>query len=158
MKHTSGRRAFCTRVEAKGETHGGAYRSENASTSNRKQGKNPCRRKIKVSFAMVISEGLAGPKPIPNGGGDGHTVNIPWRCYVRWRDEGLYLWRLIGLSSGQRGRGVGKSALLSLMRFRAASCRYSQEWLNIGSALPRKSSKVMHNSTVPQTDTGDQVE
>ena len=26
---------------------------------------------------MVISEGLVGPKPIPNGGGDGEQVNIP---------------------------------------------------------------------------------
>jgi hypothetical protein len=74
---SSGRRAFCTRVEAKGGNHGGAYRSENASTSNHKRGKTPRRRKTKVFFAMVISEELVGPKPIPNGGGDGHTVNIP---------------------------------------------------------------------------------
>ena len=40
-------------------------------------GENPARRKIKVSFAMLISEGLVGPKPIPKGGGDGHMVNIP---------------------------------------------------------------------------------
>ena len=26
---------------------------------------------------MLISEGLVGPKPIPNGGGDGEQVNIP---------------------------------------------------------------------------------
>ena len=26
---------------------------------------------------MVISPGLVGPKPIPNGGGDGEQVNIP---------------------------------------------------------------------------------
>lgn len=29
---------------------------------------------------MVISEGLVGPKPIPNGGGDGEQVNIPAHC------------------------------------------------------------------------------
>ena len=58
-------------------THGGAYRSENAGTSNRKEGETPSRRNTKVSFAMVISEGLVGPKPIPNGGGDGEQVNIP---------------------------------------------------------------------------------
>jgi hypothetical protein len=26
---------------------------------------------------MVITGGLVGPKPIPNGGGDGQQVNIP---------------------------------------------------------------------------------
>lgn len=31
---------------------------------------------------MVISGGLVGPKPIPNGGGDGEQVNIPAHCYV----------------------------------------------------------------------------
>ena len=74
---SSGRRAFCTRSEAKGGTHSGAYRSENVGTSNHKRGKTPRRRKTKVSLAMVISQGLVGPKPIPIGGGDGHTVNIP---------------------------------------------------------------------------------
>jgi len=49
----------------------GAYRSENAGTSNRKAGENPARRNTEVSFAMVISEGLVGPKGIPNGGPDG---------------------------------------------------------------------------------------
>ena len=40
-------------------------------------GETPIRRNTKVSFAMMISEGLVGPKPIPNGGGDGEQVNIP---------------------------------------------------------------------------------
>ena len=52
-------------------THAGAHGSENAGTSNRNAGENPARRNTKVSFAMLISEGLVGPKPIPNGGGDG---------------------------------------------------------------------------------------
>ena len=65
------------RTEAKGATHGGAFRSENAGTSNRNAGEIPARRKIKVSFAMVISEGLVGPKPMAKAGGDGHRVNIP---------------------------------------------------------------------------------
>ena len=42
------------RAEAKGVTHGGAYRSENAGTSNHNAGENPARRKTKVSSAMVI--------------------------------------------------------------------------------------------------------
>ena len=59
------------------ESEPGARRSENAGTSNRKTGGNPVRRNTKVSFAMLISEGLVGPKGIPNGGLDGEQVNIP---------------------------------------------------------------------------------
>jgi hypothetical protein len=65
------------RDEAKGVTHGGAYGSENVGTSNRNAGEIPARRKNKVSFAMKIIEGLVGPKPMANAGGDGQRVNIP---------------------------------------------------------------------------------
>lgn len=65
-----------------GETRPGAMRSENAGTSNRKTGENPVRRNTEVSFAMVISEGLVGPKPMANAGGDGEQVNIPAHHYV----------------------------------------------------------------------------
>jgi len=65
-----------------GETQSGAMRSENAGTSNRKTGENPVRRNTEVSFAMVISEGLVGPKPMANAGGDGEQVNIPAHRYV----------------------------------------------------------------------------
>ena len=58
-------------------THAGAARSKNVGTSNRNAGKIPARRKIKVSFAMSISEGLVGPKRMRKLGRDGHTVNIP---------------------------------------------------------------------------------
>ena len=68
-------RSYCS--EGKGVTHAGAMRSENAGTSNRNAGEIPARRKIKVSFAMVISEGLVGPKPMTKVAGDGHRVNIP---------------------------------------------------------------------------------
>jgi hypothetical protein len=58
-------------------THAGAYRSENVGTSNRNEGESPSRRKIKVSFAMVINEGLVGPKGMAKAGLDGQMVNIP---------------------------------------------------------------------------------
>ena len=58
-------------------THAGAIGSENVGTSNRNGSEILPRRKIKVSFAMEISEGLVGPKPMANAAGDGHTVNIP---------------------------------------------------------------------------------
>ena len=57
--------------EAKGVTHGGALRSENAGTSNRNAGEIPARRKIKVSLAMVISQGLVGPKGMAKAAPDG---------------------------------------------------------------------------------------
>ena len=52
-------------------------RSKNAGTSNRNAGEIPARRKIKVSFAMVINEGLVGPKGMARAVPDGHRVNIP---------------------------------------------------------------------------------
>ncbi len=58
-------------------THGGAYGSENVGTSNRNAGEIPARRKNKVSLAMVINQGLVGPKPMTKVAGDGHEVNIP---------------------------------------------------------------------------------
>lgn len=53
------------------------YGSTNVGTSNRKEGEIPSRRKNKVSFAMIVSEGLVGPKEMANAGSDGHKVNIP---------------------------------------------------------------------------------
>jgi hypothetical protein len=58
-------------------THAGAYRSKNVGTSNRKEGEIPSRRKIKVSWAMVINPGLVGPKEMVKTASDGHRVNIP---------------------------------------------------------------------------------
>ncbi len=65
------------RDEAQGVTQGGAYGSENVGTSNRNASEILARRKNKVSFAMEIIEGLVGPKPMANAGGDGCMVNIP---------------------------------------------------------------------------------
>jgi len=59
------------RDEAKGVSHGGVYGSENAGTSNRNAGEIPARRKIKVSYSMVIRVGLVGPKPMEKSAGDG---------------------------------------------------------------------------------------
>ena len=58
-------------------SNSGAARSENVGTSNRNVGEIPTRRKTKVSFAMLISEGLVGPKVMAKAGADGHRVNIP---------------------------------------------------------------------------------
>ena len=58
-------------------SHAGACGSKNVGTSNRKTGEIPVRRKIKVSLAMIISQGLVGPKGMANAAPDGHQVNIP---------------------------------------------------------------------------------
>ncbi len=58
-------------------THTGASRSENVGTSNHNVSEILTRRKTKVSFAMIISEGLVGPKGMVKTGPDGHRVNIP---------------------------------------------------------------------------------
>ena len=52
-------------------THTGAYGSKNVGTSNHNAGEIPARRKSKVSFAMIISEGLVGPKGMTKVGLDG---------------------------------------------------------------------------------------
>ena len=46
--------------EAERTTDGGASISENADTSSDKAGKNPARRKPKVSWARFVLPGLAG--------------------------------------------------------------------------------------------------
>ena len=58
-------------------THAGALRSKNVGTSNHNAHENCARRKTKVSLAMVIIQGLVGPKVMAKAAADGHTVNIP---------------------------------------------------------------------------------
>lgn len=58
-------------------THAGASRSKNVGTSNHNRGEKPRRRKIKVSFATIVDEGLVGPKGMERSEPDGHMVNIP---------------------------------------------------------------------------------
>jgi len=65
------------RAEAASVRSRGVYGSENAGTSNRNAGETPAHRKSKVSWAMAIIPGLAGPKARPKGVVDGHMVNIP---------------------------------------------------------------------------------
>ena len=55
----------------------GAQGSANAGMSNEKKRENRFRRKSKVSYATSFDVGLAGPKPRPQGVGDGQLVNIP---------------------------------------------------------------------------------
>ena len=58
-------------------SHTGALRSKNVGTSNHNKSEILLRRKIKVSLAMKISQGLVGPKEMVRTESDGHMVNIP---------------------------------------------------------------------------------
>ena len=60
----------------------GALGSKNVGTSNHNSAENAERRKIKVSFATTIDEGLVGPKPMAKAAGDGQSVNIPTLLHV----------------------------------------------------------------------------
>ena len=69
----------------------GACTSANAGTSSVKGGEKPPRRKSKVSWATLIVPGSVGPKPRPQGVGDGQLAHIPVPPrvrYHRWEDEG----------------------------------------------------------------------
>jgi hypothetical protein len=58
-------------------SHAGAYGSENVGTSNRNAGEIPAHRNTKVSLAMMISQGLVGPKVMAKAVIDGYMVNTP---------------------------------------------------------------------------------
>ncbi len=103
MKLASGRRVFHSpdvmsglSCEGKGVTHAGACGSKNVGTSNHKADEKSARRKTKVSFSMLIMEGLVGPKGMAKAAPDGQQVNIPAPVYIRWSDEVQYAKRIIG--------------------------------------------------------------
>jgi hypothetical protein len=127
-------------------THSEASRSENVGTSNRNAGEIPARRKTKVSFAMIISEGLVGPKEMTKVGSDGQMVNIPSPVYIsmeRRRTHVLaHYWicvvgtRVIGQVNPPMLDSVQGKFLASAWEIRAKS-------------LPRKSSKIRYKEPVP---------
>ncbi|MFM2339609.1 MAG: hypothetical protein RLZZ360_245 [Candidatus Parcubacteria bacterium] len=138
-----------------GESRPGAMRSENAGTSNRKTGGNPVRRNTKVSFAMVISEGLVGPKGIPNGGLDGEQVNIPahWCVAMEGRRVVLDAAYWIAVGGSRRSRRQIRVAILRVQTKGEATAEPMSR-----STLPRKTSKHKRIGSVPQSDTGGRVE
>jgi len=65
-----GREAFLVHWSRR-VTKGGALRRENVGLSNRNADESSAHRKFKVSLAMVINQGLGGPKGKPRGVLDG---------------------------------------------------------------------------------------
>ena len=49
---------------------------------------NSAHRKSKVSYGRFIRVGLVGPKPRPQGVGDGQQVSIPAPLAVRYQQRG----------------------------------------------------------------------
>ena len=71
--------------------------SENVGMSNRNASESDAHRKPKVSLAMVISQGLGGPKANPKGVADGQPVNIPAPAHIILKkDAGKVLEKIIG--------------------------------------------------------------
>ena len=56
--------------------------------SSVKMRENRIRRKPKVSYATSFDVGLVGPKPRPQGAGDGQPVNIPAPPSFRFKTKG----------------------------------------------------------------------
>ena len=65
--------------EARPARASGAQGRENVGMSNHNPNEKLEPRKSKVSVALAINHGSAGPKAIPKGAADGQTVNIPSR-------------------------------------------------------------------------------
>jgi hypothetical protein len=68
---------FSHRSEGQGVSPAGALRSKNVGTSNHNGSEKLPRRKTKVSLAMIVSQGLVGPKGMAKAAPNGYTVNIP---------------------------------------------------------------------------------
>ena len=68
---------------------GGAARRENVGMSNRKSDEKSDHRKPKVSLAMIVNQGLGGPKATPKGLVDGQPVNIPALLYISLENDGV---------------------------------------------------------------------
>src|SRR5256712_14116990 len=87
----------------------GAWRGGKAGKRSEKAGEKPARRKSKVSWATLIVPGSVGPKPRPQGVGDGQLVHIPVPPRVRYTDGRTKEGRPTGRSdvSGQGCRELG---------------------------------------------------
>ena len=94
---------------------GGRLGSDSAGTSSDKRGKNPRRRKSKVSWGRLIHPGLVDPKLRPYGVSDGQSVNIrilPKLRYQFLRDVMGIVLRSVGcLRSRQSNLLRGPQAL-----------------------------------------------
>ena len=121
----------------------GALGSENVGMSNHKAGENPAHRKSKVSWATVIVPGLVGPKPRQCSVGDGQRVNIPV---------------LVWVCAQMRGMIAGADSwLYPSKRLNGREWKFRKKWF-LSKCWLEKSAYAWLTLSVPQTDTGAQVE
>ena len=109
---------------------------------------------------MVISEGLVGPKGIPNGGLDGEQVNIPAHCFVSMEGRSVVLTASYWIGAGAM-RGSGRQIRQALPRVEsegAASAkptwgaRFQEKLLRLNEAVPyRKPTQVVGSSRPRRT-------
>jgi len=138
----SGRGALISRRRCAAR-HAGALSSENAGMSNHKESENLSHRKSKVSWAMTIIPGLVGPKPRRSSVGDGQRVNIPVPVYVCF-------W--VRIEYVGAGSWLYPSKSLLWRRMKGLQRPIPTD------TVTRKAQNAWHTPTVPQTDTGTQVE
>ena len=136
-------------------THSGAFGSENAGTSNHNAGENPARRKTEVSLALMISQGLAGPKQMAKAACDGHRVNIPWpRAGAMERRRAVpaaHDWMCVSAVRTCRRKIRGAQSE------RSRNCLVRQARRQ-GARFPENLLSFNQRESVPQTDTGGLVE
>ncbi len=75
---------------------------------------------------MVISEGLVGPKPMANAGGDGEQVNIPAHCYVSMEGRSAVPKASYWIGAGATRRSV-RQIRLTILRVESESAATAKE-------------------------------
>ena len=158
MKFISGRRVFITAVKLTGRPGVERYEAKMLAQVTAIPVRLPGRRKSKVSLAMLIIQGLGGPKAMAKAAADGQTVNIPSlpqffngvTKFCRW----IILLDLCFLREDvfQANPGYAFEQIQASEKF----CATAREIPLSG--LPRKASRVKVEGTVPKTNTGGQVE
>ena len=101
---------------------------------------------------MLISEGLVGPKPIPNGGGDGEQVNIPAHWYVAMEGRSVVPKASYWIGAGA-SRTYGRQIRHTLVRVESEceasaeqmrGARFLEKLLSINVSVPyRKPTQVV---------------
>ena len=138
------------RSEAHAARRGGALRSENVGTSNRKIREIRIRRKPKVSLAMVISQGLVGPKAMAKAAANGQQVNIPapprFLMERRRKQKRAHYWICVFMD---KNCFPGKSGKQPQGEIRSVEKLLATAGGIFLKSLPRKPSKIRSAGTVP---------
>ena len=154
----AGRRVFATAVKLKGRPGVERCEARMLARVTATRVRFPARRKSKVSLAMLIIQGLGGPKAMAKAAADGQTVNIP--SLPRFFDGVTKFCRRSALLDSRSRREDAFQAnperAFGQVRARGKFLASARE-IPL-SELPRKASRAKTGETVPKTDTGGRVE